>query len=153
MRENEDREIRVPQNKKEFEEMYCLRWRILREPWKQPKGSERDEKDKFSSKNTVHIIATWNKSIVGTIRLHKNTEDEGQLRYLAVDEDFRNRGIGNSLIVHSEKRARELGYKRLILNARKTATKFFLVLGYEIMGEGPLIFDVIEHYVMKKELR
>jgi N-acetylglutamate synthase-like GNAT family acetyltransferase len=145
-------EIRNPLDKDELKEMFCLRWKVLREPWNQPKGSERDEKDSFHSKFIIPIIAIIDNSIAGTIRLHKRTDEEGQLRYLAVDEKFRNLGIGKKLIIYSEKRARDLGFRSLILNARKTATKFFQKLGYEIIKEGPLIFEVIEHYVMEKKL-
>ena len=35
--------VRPPQNPEEFERYRDLRWRILRAPWNQPRGSELDE--------------------------------------------------------------------------------------------------------------
>jgi len=32
-----------PLSKEDFELMYNLRWKILRKPWHQPKGSEKDD--------------------------------------------------------------------------------------------------------------
>ena len=34
---------RPPQSAEEFAAYYELRWRVLREPWSLPRGSERDE--------------------------------------------------------------------------------------------------------------
>ncbi|MEJ2278572.1 MAG: GNAT family N-acetyltransferase [Candidatus Lokiarchaeota archaeon] len=144
--------IQEPKNHEQLEQMYCLRWQVLRKPWDQPKGSERDEKDTNQFKNTIPIIALINNQVVGTIRLHQNTKDEGQLRYLAIDKEFRKKGIGSELILYSEKISKRLGFQKLILNARKTAAQFFKKLGYEIVGEGPIIFGVIDHYVMIKYL-
>jgi hypothetical protein len=38
-------EIRSPETVEEFMQYYELRWRLLRKPWNQPKGSEKDEKE------------------------------------------------------------------------------------------------------------
>ena len=38
-------EIRSPETEQEFAAYYELRWRVLRKPWGQPSGSERDELD------------------------------------------------------------------------------------------------------------
>ena len=38
-------EVRSPETESEFRVYYDLRWRVLREPWGQPLGSERDEHD------------------------------------------------------------------------------------------------------------
>ena len=35
--------VASPRTPKEFEEYYDLRWRILRAPWQQPRGSEKDD--------------------------------------------------------------------------------------------------------------
>ncbi len=37
-----------PLTKEEFKKYYDLRWKVLRKPWKQPKGSEKDEREKES---------------------------------------------------------------------------------------------------------
>ena len=43
--------IKEPVTEEEFEQYYILRWRILRQPWNQPRGSEKDDKENKS----IHI--------------------------------------------------------------------------------------------------
>jgi hypothetical protein len=60
--------IRFPATESEFEAYYALRWKILREPWNQPPGSEKDE---FEGE-AVHLAA-WDDygKIIGVGRLHR----------------------------------------------------------------------------------
>ena len=37
-----------PQTQEEFKQYYSLRYEILRKPWRQPKGSERDNDDEIT---------------------------------------------------------------------------------------------------------
>lgn len=140
--------IRKPLSKLDFEQMYDLRWRILRNPWNQLRGTEKDEREGESHP----FIVTINEKIVATARFHKNNENEGQIRYLAVEKDFRNERIASILMRYIEGFAISLGLKSIIINARKNAKEFFEKLKYEIVEEGPLLFDKIEHYIMKKML-
>ena len=143
--------IRQPISKEEFLSMYDLRWRLLRKPWNQPKGSEIDELDKKKGES-FPFIAIINDMIVGTARFHKNSEHEGQIRYLAVDKQHSKKGIGKSLIKHIESFAKNHRITFIVLNARETAADFFKKLGYKIEKKGPIIYNVIEHYVMSKTI-
>jgi N-acetylglutamate synthase-like GNAT family acetyltransferase len=138
-----------PLSKEHFDLMYNLRWNVLRKPWNQPKGSEKDDIENES----YPFIVVYDEKVVATSRLHKNSENEGQIRYLAVKEEYRNQRIGNKLVRYIEGFAICLCLKIIILNARKTAKEFFEKLGYNIIGEGPLLFDEIEHFIMRKELQ
>ncbi len=138
-----------PLSKEDFELMYNLRWNVLRKPWNQPKGSEKDD---IENEAYPFVVIFQNKT-VATARLHKNNEEEGQIRYLAVEEGYRNQRIGSKLVRYIEGFATCLGIKSIMLNARKTAKEFFEQLEYEIIGEGPLLFDEIEHFIMHKELQ
>jgi N-acetylglutamate synthase-like GNAT family acetyltransferase len=140
--------IREPLNTEEFESMYNLRWKILRKPWNQPKGSEIDDKEG----EAYSFIAILKGNIIGTARFHKISDIKGQIRYLAIDESFRNLGIGTSLMKHIESYAKKQGIKTIILNARKTAKAFFDSFDYYIISEGPLLYNEIEHFVMVKDL-
>ncbi|MFW9898426.1 MAG: GNAT family N-acetyltransferase [Candidatus Thorarchaeota archaeon] len=140
--------IRQPLSKEDFDLMYDLRWRVLRKLWNQPRGSEKDDIE-----NESHpFIVTLNNKIVATARFHKNSEKEGQIRYLAVEKEYRNKRIASKLIRYIEGFAISLGIHNIKLNARKTAKVFFEKLGYIIIGEGPLLFNEIEHFIMHKKL-
>ena len=74
--------VRSPQTKEEFFKYYDLRWRILRAPWSQPKGSEQDELEGQS----IHIMVVNDEKIIGVGRAHFNSDAEAQFRYMAVEE-------------------------------------------------------------------
>lgn len=140
--------LKQPETQKEFEDMFDLRWRLLRKPWNQPKGSEKDDRENDS----VNFIAVLDNKIIGTIRFQINENNEGQLRYLAVDDEYQRRGIATKLIREAESFAISKGISSLSLNGRKTAVKLFEKLGYKILKEGHTLFGEIEHFVMWKKL-
>jgi len=140
--------IRKAASKEELEELYDLRWKLLRKPWNQPKGSERDEKEDES----YSFIAILDNKIVGTARLHKNNEKEGQIRYLAVEKEYQKMGIGKNLMKKIEMHAINLRLESIILNARKTVENFFEKLDYKVIRTGHTLFNEIEHFVMRKSL-
>ena len=58
-------QIISPKTEEEFEKYYELRWRILRKPWNQPLGSERDDDED----NSFHLMAIENNKTLGVARL------------------------------------------------------------------------------------
>ncbi len=143
-------QIKYPKTKEEFEEYYNLRWSILREPWNQPKGSERDELEDKS----IHIMAV-NESgkIIGIGRLHKNRADEGQIRYMAVRKNYRQKGIGKMILEELHREAEKLKLRKIILNARENAVGFYEKHGYKNIGKTHTLFGVIPHYRMEYSLK
>jgi N-acetylglutamate synthase-like GNAT family acetyltransferase len=140
--------IRSPNSDRELEAMYDLRWRVLREPWNQPRDSEKDEMEEES----FRFIVILDNKIVATARFHKNNESEGQIRYLAVEEEYRRQGIALKLMYYIEGLAIKLRISSIILNARQTAQDLFKKLEYKILKEGHLLFGEIPHFVMWKKL-
>lgn len=140
--------ISQPKTKSDFEKYYDLRWRILRKPWKQPRGSE---KDNFENQS-VHIAAFVGDKIIGIGRLHLNSKKESQVRYMAVEHGFQGKGIGGLVLKQLEKAAKKKGAKYIILNSRETAVKFYKKYGYKIVGKADTMFGVIPHWKMKKDI-
>ncbi len=136
--------IRQPQNKKEYASMFNLRWKVLRQPWNQPKGSERDDEEA----NADHFIAVLHNKIIGTARLHLINENVAQIRYLAVEEEYRNKGVASKILEAIHLTAKNKFIKYLILNARETAVDYFQRNGYKIVGEGQTLFGEIKHKKM-----
>jgi ribosomal protein S18 acetylase RimI-like enzyme len=131
--------------------MYDLRWRVLKKPLNQPKGSERDEKD--CRENGVHnFIALIDDDIVGTARFHTCNEHEGQIRYLAVEKKYRRQNVAKCLLKHIERYSISLGIQYIKLNARKKIQTLFEKLNYEPLGEGPKLYDEINSTVMGKPI-
>lgn len=140
--------IRQPDSAKEWADYYYLRWKFLRAPWGEPEGSEKDAiEDK-----TVHRAAFIGKKLVGVARFQVNSPDEGQIRYMAVDENCRKMGIGKKLVAALEKAAIESNVQRIILDARENAVAFYQAIGYKVIADSYLLFGKIQHFLMQKEL-
>ena len=86
-------DIRSPESELEFVAYYDLRWRVLRKPWGQPFGSERDELDAAATHVAGYDEA---KRLVCVGRLHAVETGVGQVRYMAVEEPMRGRGLGQA---------------------------------------------------------
>jgi ribosomal protein S18 acetylase RimI-like enzyme len=142
--------IRPPANETEFAAYYAFRWKILREPWSQPPGSE---KDQFES-DAIHLAA-WDEAgkLIGVGRLHRLLENRGQIRYLAVDPAQRSGGIGKALLQELESRAIESGIQEIQLNSRQDAVQFYEKNGYQVLRPSHTLYGVIPHFEMWKRLR
>ncbi|CAA9228394.1 MAG: hypothetical protein AVDCRST_MAG42-980 [uncultured Chthoniobacterales bacterium] len=142
-------ELRSPVQPHEWEQYFDLRWRVLRAPWDQPRGSERDDHEAASSH-----LALWDQGgrPVAVGRIHLNSPVEAQVRYMAVEPQFARGGLGGRILVGLEARARELGAKRVVLNSRELACRFYQQHGYAVCGPAETMFGQIPHARMMKEL-
>jgi N-acetylglutamate synthase-like GNAT family acetyltransferase len=141
--------IRSPATSNEWDAYYDLRWRLLRAPWQQPRGSERDDDENLA----YHLIAVNVKDqIIGVGRLHRLSETQSQLRYMAVETAERQRGVGKALVASLEAQASCWGTQSIVLNAREQAVAFYQACGYELGDEADTLFGVIRHWQMQKQL-
>ena|SRR5689334_9526596 len=139
----------APSSTDDWERYFDLRWRVLRAPWDQPRGSEKDDREAESS----HLMAVDpDGQVLAVGRLHLNSPTEAQVRYMAVAESARGLGLGDALLKELEALARKAGAKRVVLNAREGAQRFYEKAGYVVIGSAPTMFDVVKHMRMAKEL-
>lgn len=142
-------EIRQPKDEQEFERYYDLRWRVLRRPWTQPKESEKDDHES----GALHLAAWLGEKLVGVGRLHFNSPEEAQIRFMAVEEGYTDQGIGGVILEALEAHARGQNARLVVLNARDRAVKFYERHGYQrITDEAERLFDSITHWKMSKPL-
>ncbi len=141
-----------PETDEEFKQYYNLRWRLLRKPWDEPEGSEQDETDNKGLEYCYHIAAVEKHIIIAVARLEFSDKQVAQLRYMAVDDFYQNKGIGSEIIKHAEQYARQKNTQQLYLNARENAVHFYQKSGYKIIEKSYLLFGVIQHYKMIKYL-
>jgi GNAT superfamily N-acetyltransferase len=142
-------QVRAPASPDEFLKMYQLRWQILRQPWDQPVGSERDDHEDTAC-HRIAILPDY--GIIGSGRLQQTKQRQGQIRYMAVHPEFQNKGIGRKILAALEEHARATGIALIILHARETALPFYRERGYELIRKSHLLFDTIQHYEMKKRV-
>jgi hypothetical protein len=74
---------------------FDLRWRILRQPWEQPRGSECDSMDDsaFHSFFLILRVSNWPADVCIF-----NAPAEAQVRFMAVDDNGRGRGCGSGIL-------------------------------------------------------
>ena len=139
--------IKQPETDSEFARYYDLRWRILRAPWQQPAGSEKDDIE-----TTCHhvIVCTDSGDIVGVGRLQFNSATEAQIRYMAVEPAHEGRGIGTQIVAALEAIAAENERRMIVLDARESAVGFYQKQGYAVTAKSHLLFGSIQHYRMEK---
>jgi predicted GNAT family N-acyltransferase len=140
---------RSPQSEAEWAAYRDLRWRVLRAPWGQPASADDDELE-FPCTHLAVFDDDGRALAVG--RIVFKSADQAQIRSMAVDETRRDEGLGRRIIAHLEQAAREAGVRSIVLHARENAVDFYARQGYEVVGEGPLLFGVIHHATMQKQL-
>jgi len=127
--------------------MVNLRIEILRKPL----GLTLDPKDLEKEKEDVLMGAFEDDRILGCCLLTKMDQHTMRLRQMAVPNSMQGKGIGRALMIFAENIARDLGYKKLCMHARKTALGFYEKLGYTTSGE-EFTEVTIPHYIMEKAL-
>ena len=140
--------IRSPRLESEFATYYELRWQLLRQPWGQPRGSERDE---FED-DAFHLLAESANRILAVGRLHRKAPGVGQIRFMAVAPDVRGQGIGRRLLAELETIARSIGMTRIELAARELAIPFYQHCGYTHSAPGHTLYGKIKHVFMSKTI-
>ena len=141
--------LRSPETPEEFRNYFHLRWLVLREPWKQPAGTEQDDREIES----FHLaVFSDDQKVLACGRLQLNSPQEGQIRFMAVHPDHQHQGLGKLIMQGLEKEAKQRGATEMILQARENAIEFYKSCGYQIKAKTFLLFDSVQHYLMEKEL-
>ena len=141
-------EIRVPKNEIEWEHYYDLRYRILRQPWNQPRGSERNEGDATG----LHFALYENEILKAIARLDINDNKSAQVRFMAVETEIQRKGYGKKVMLAIETYCKEKNISEIVLHARETAIPFYESLDYQLVEKSHLLFNEIQHFLMTKKL-
>ena len=123
-----------------YDKMVALRYKILRAPL----GLT------FSAEYLLCVCENEGQ-IVGCCILTPIDKTVVQLRQMAVDDSVQKKGIGAKLLLFAEESAKENGFDKIVLHARKVAIGFYLKYNYDIVGDE---FEEvgIPHFEMQKIL-
>ena len=141
--------VQQPLSSYDFEAYYQLRYQVLREPWGQLPGSERDESDPTS----IHAFIKTGDQAIACARLNFTDDTTAQIRFMAVHPDFQGKGLGKKVLTYLEEIARQNNRNHIILHAREHAVNFYTACGYSIKEKSYLMWGKIQHYLMEKFLR
>ena len=131
----------------EYRQMVQLRDDILRKPL----GLHFTEEELEKEKDNLLVAAYEDDHMLGCCMLVQEDPETVRLRQMAVINDLQGKGIGSALMTFAENLARDRGYRRITMHARKNAIGFYEKMGYkQISNEFEEI--TIPHYVMEKQL-
>jgi len=133
---------------KEYIQMLELRTEILRRPL----GLNFTKEELSREHEDILIAAFEEEKMLGCCLLTRVDNKRVRLRQMAVQNNLQGKGIGAAMMNYAENVARDAGYSKMIMHARKSTMDFYKKLGYKIVGDE---FEeiTIPHYVLEKDLR
>lgn len=143
-------EVKEAHTPAELEAIIDLRDKVLRKPWNQPRETATDTLE--NSSINAYIIDSKGE-VVACGRLQENAHNTGQIRYMAVDSSQQGKGLGKQILIFLEEKGKETGLTKIELQARENALEFYKSAGYTIKETSFLLWGIIQHYLMEKELR
>jgi len=131
----------------EYRQMVKLRDDLLRKPL----GLTFSKEELEAEKENMLIAAFEDDDILGCCMLVEKDAETTRLRQMAVLNNLQGKGVGSAILQFAENLARDRGYKKIIMHARKNTAEFFEKCGYKVSGT-EFIELTIPHYQMIKEL-
>lgn len=131
----------------EYRQMIQLRYEILRKPL----GLDFKDEDLEKEKDDILIGVFDDDEMQACCVLTRTDAQTVRLRQMAVSKKLQGKGIGATLMNFAENLARDYGYKKLTMHARKVAMGFYEKQGYKAVGD-EFMEVTIPHYIMEKKL-
>jgi len=141
--------IDTPSSEHDFTEYFAFRWKMLREPWKFPEGSEKDEYEQVSQHR---MMRSPDGKVIAVGRVHMNTAEEAQVRHIAVEKTFQGKGLAKMLVASLEAVARAEGAVRIVTNSTQASVALFTSLGFKAQNEAPKELGEQQRQQMVKKL-
>ncbi len=141
--------VKIATDKTTIDKIVDLRYDILRKPWNKPKDTATDELEAQS----VNAYLEENGNIIACGRLQNNGNGVGQIRYMAVSEQYQGKGLGKLILNKLEEEAHSMKLSTIELQARENALEFYKAKGYTIVEKSFRLWDIIQHYLMVKSIK
>ncbi len=131
----------------DYQKMVEMRYAILRKPL----GLSFADDELAREKEDTLIGCFEEDKLEGCCLLTKQDKDTVKLRQMAVTSGLQGKGIGRVLLSFAENIARDKGFKKITMHARKNAVGFYEKLGYSVVGN-EFLEVTIPHFEMQKDL-
>jgi hypothetical protein len=116
-----------------------------------PFGFGRDDRWDDAGADRRHLVALAGERLVGYASLLLEPDGSGHVRQVCVTQAMQGRGVGAVIMAEVEAEAARLGIEAVWLNARVTAERFYLRLGYAtVSGEFPSGRTGLPHVRMER---
>jgi len=149
--------IAAPASDAEWASVFDLRYRVLRQPWGQPRGSESDALDASTLSShspwVLNLAAFTPQGITQACgRVQAADAETAQVRYMAVAPDCQGHGLGLAILRALEAAAAAQGHTTVVLEARENALGFYERAGYNVVAKTHLLFGSIQHWRMRRNV-
>ncbi len=141
--------VQIANNQNQIDAIIDLRYDILRKPWNQPKETSTDGMED----SALNAFIEDDGKTIACGRLQDNGSRVGQIRYMAVNENYQGKGLGKLIVTKLEEEALKINLHSIELQARENALKFYKSQGYIVKETSFKLWDIIQHYLMTKELK
>ena len=143
----EELTVKLVETEEEMEGALSVRFRVFVAEQQVPMDEELDEFDS----SATHAIVLSQGEVVATGRIVYGNEDSAaRIGRMAVDMEWRRKGLGGRLLTFLEEEAASRGVSTYILNAQEYVKQFYANHGYVERGENFLEADIV-HILMRKE--
>jgi len=92
--------------------------------------------DGFAEGSCLHVACIDNAKdkVIGGFLLVPIDNEVIRIMQVTVDENYQGQGIGQNLVKYAENKAKEIGYKKIIMHSKISAVDFYFKLGYKMLG-------------------
>ncbi|WOH37023.1 bifunctional GNAT family N-acetyltransferase/hotdog fold thioesterase [Thalassotalea fonticola] len=142
--------VKQPVSEDEFNAYHQVRFEQLRQPWKQPKGSEVDE---LENQSVHRMVVDQQGNVAAVGRLHKTSCFVAQIRFMAVSDKYQGRGLGRIILQALEHEAAIQGVETIELNAREVALNFYQACDYQLLSQAHTLYGEVKHFTMVKQIK
>ena len=140
--------VQIANTQNQIDTIINLRYDILRKPWNQAKETSSDGMEDTA----INAFIEDNGKAIACGRLQDNGAGVGQIRFMAVDANYQGKGLGKLIVAKLEAEAKRIGLTTIELQARENAVEFYKSQGYEVKETSFKLWDIIQHYLMTKEI-
>ncbi len=125
--------IDIDFNSSRYDELVQLRYKILLEPL----GLKFLDSHRNQEANYLHIgcIENLDDKLIGGMMLVPIDHDTIRMMQVAVDTKYQGEGVGSYMVKYAEKRAKDIGYRRIVMHAMLTVINFYEKNGYHQEGD------------------
>ena len=117
-----------------------------------PLGLNIYDEDFSFEKNAIIVGAYEEDELIG-VGTMTYSDNIFKLEYLCVDTDIQSNGIGGKMLEWLENKALDKNAKKIVLDARVSAQKFYENHGYKIIGDVYMLsYAPVPHILMEKIL-
>ncbi|MGZ3884886.1 MAG: GNAT family N-acetyltransferase [Bacteroidia bacterium] len=141
--------VRHSSTPEQFKKIFDLRVEVLRKPWNQPGETATDV---MEGQSINAYIENESGGVIACGRLQENENKVGQIRFMAVSDLYRGKGLGRLIVSDLEQQGKLLQLKKIELQARENAVEFYKSCGYSVKEKSFLLWGIIQHYLMEKNL-